>query len=262
MDLGLTDKVAFVAGASRGLGYAAARELALAGARVAICARDEVRVTAAAGRLTEESGREVHPFCLDVTAEGQLEAAIDETAARWGGLHILVTNAGGPPPGRFNAIDDQVWRQAWDLNFLSTVRMIRAALPHMRTAGWGRIIAITSITVKQPVEQLLLSNAIRPGIIGLMRDLAAELAPLGITINSVGPGYTRTERVEELLQARAAEAGSTDAAEQAMVAAIPMGRLGEVEEFAAAVAFLASARASYITGQSLLVDGGWYRGMA
>lgn len=262
MDLGINGRVAFVAGASRGLGYAVARELAREGAHVALCARDEPGVRQAAATIAAETGAELLPFALDVTSPGAVEAAIAATAEHWGGPHILVANAGGAPAGRFDALDDERWRAAWELNFLSSVRMIRAALPAMRTAGWGRIITITSMTVKQPVENLLLSNGVRPAIVGMVRDLASELAPSGITVNNVAPGYTRTERISAVIQARAAEAGSAEAAERAMVSTIPMGRLGEPEEFAAAVAFLASNRAAYITGQTLLVDGGWYRGLA
>jgi 3-oxoacyl-[acyl-carrier protein] reductase len=262
MDLGLRGRVAFVAGASTGLGRATAWELANEGARVAICARNEERLRATAEAIAAETGSEVLSLSADVTVAEEVERAIAATVERWGGLHILVANAGGPPGGRFDDVNDEMWRRGWELNFLSTVRLIRAALPHMRRAGWGRIVTITSVSVKQPVDDLLMSNAVRPGVVGLVKSLATQLAPEGITVNNLAPGYTRTERVEEILAHRSARE-ERPAAEVArsMIGDIPMGRMGEPEEQGAVVAFLASERASYITGQTIVVDGGRYRGL-
>lgn len=262
MDLGLRDKVALVAGASHGLGKAAARELAREGARVAICGRDEVTLRATAEEIERETGSEVLPVVADVTVPEQVEALVAATVARFGGLQVLITNAGGAPSGRFNDVTADMWRKGWELNFLSNVTLIRAALPHLRAAGWGRIITITSISVKQPLDDLLLSNTIRPGVVGLVRSLATQLGPEGITVNNVAPGYTLTERVHHIFEERAArEAISEEEATRAITAATPMGRMGEPEEQAAVIAFLASTRASFITGQTILVDGGMYRGL-
>jgi 3-oxoacyl-[acyl-carrier protein] reductase len=262
MDLGLRGRVAFVAGASTGLGRATAWELANEGARVAICARNEERLRATAETIAAETGSEVLALPADVTVAEEVERAIAATVERWGGLHILVANAGGPPGGRFDDVDDEMWRRGWELNFLSTVRLIRAALPHMRRAGWGRIVTVTSVSVKQPVDDLLMSNAVRPGVVGLVKSLATQLAPEGITVNNLAPGYTRTERVEEILAHRSAREGRPSAeVARSMIGDIPMGRMGEPEEQGAVVAFLASERASYITGQTIVVDGGRYRGL-
>lgn len=262
MDLGIAGKVAFVAGASRGLGYAAARELAREGAQVAICARNEAALQAAAAQIGHESGSEVLPIVADVTRAEDVQRAIATTVAQRGGLHILVANAGGPPGGHFDDFDDAAWQRAWELSFLSTVRMLRQAIPHMRSGGWGRIITITSVAVKQPIDDLLLSNAVRPGVVGLVRSLATRLAADGITINNVAPGYTMTERVINIFTERAAKAGvSAEEIEQQVMSTNPMGRAGQPEELAAVIAFLASARATYITGQTVVVDGGNYRGL-
>ncbi|NJP05382.1 MAG: SDR family oxidoreductase [Chloroflexaceae bacterium] len=262
MDLGLTDKRAFVAGASRGLGRATAYELAREGAKVAICARNTTELDAVATSISQQTDQEVFAVTADVTQADQVHYAVAATVERWQGIDILVTNAGGPPAGQFEDIDDQQWAQAWQLSFLSTVRLIRAVLPYMRTAQWGRIITITSVSVKQPVDDLLLSNAVRPGVVGLVRSLANQLAAEGITVNNVAPGYTMTERLEQIVQNRAASLGiAPEEVQQRLAATTPMQRVGQPEELAATIAFLASTRASYITGQTILVDGGSYRGL-
>jgi 3-oxoacyl-[acyl-carrier protein] reductase len=262
MDLGLKDRVAIVAAASQGLGKACALELAREGARVMLCARHHEQLAATAGELQAATGGEVGWLAVDLTDSPQIRHLADETLRRYGRIDVLVTNAGGPPPGYFDDLDDEAWLEAWRLTLMSTVRLIRAVLPAMRAQHWGRIVNITSVTVKQPLDTLLFSNVYRPGIVGLAKTLSTQVASEGITINNVAPGYNRTARVEELYQDRAAREGKS--IEQVMAeatASYPMQRMGEPEELAALVAFLASERASYITGTTILVDGGFYRGL-
>ncbi len=262
MDLGIKGKVAAVAAASKGLGKASALELAREGCAVAICARDEAALSATAQEIRDATGVRVVSVVADMTKAEDITRFIETTKRELGDPLILVTNAGGPPGGYFDQFDDAAWERAFNLTLMSTVRLIRAALPGMRAAGWGRIVNITSITVKQPLDELLLSNAIRPGIIGLSRTLATQLAKDGITINSVAPGNTLTDRQIELAQVRAQREGrSIDEVIASSGASIPAGRVGQPEELAAVVAFLASARASYVTGSTIAVDGGAVRGL-
>ncbi len=262
MDLGLKDKVAFVAGASSGLGKATALELAREGAKVALCARSHDTLHATAQEIANETGGAVLPVVADVTDEAQVRRAIETTVNHFGGLQIVITNAGGAPGGRFPDLNNAMWEEAFRLNFLSNVSLIRHALPHLEAAGWGRIIAITSISVKQPLDNLVLSNTVRPGVVGLVRSLATQLASKNITVNNVAPGYTGTERVSHIFEDAAARQGITEEeAAAAVTNAIPMGRMGDPAEQAAVIAFLASTRASFITGQTILVDGGQYRGL-
>lgn len=261
MDLGLTDRVAFVAGASRGLGRAAARELAEEGCMVALCSRNEDRIISAAEEIREETGAEVLPLVCDVTEEEQVEAAITETANEFGGLHVLVTNAGGPPSGSAAECTPGDYREAVELNLMSTVSMCDAALPHLRTSAadddHARIIMVTSVSAKQPIPSLALSNTARAGVQGYAKSLAADLGPSGITVNTVLPGYTRTKRLEDLaddIQQETGQSYEEIEAEWAEQNALP--RIGEPDEFAATVAFLASKRAAYVTGVALPVDGG------
>jgi 3-oxoacyl-[acyl-carrier protein] reductase len=245
-----------------GLGKAAARELAREGSRVVICARAAEALGETAREIEEDTGGVVFPVVADVTVPEEVDEAVAAAVAHFGGLHVLVSNAGGAPGGRFGDVDNEMWRRGWELNFLSHVNLIRAALPHMKDAGWGRIITITSISVKQPLDDLLISNGVRPGVVGLVRSLATQLAREGITVNNVAPGYTLTERVHHIFEERAAREGiPEEEAAQAVTNAIPMGRMAQPEEQAAVIAFLASERASYITGQTILVDGGMYRGI-
>jgi 3-oxoacyl-[acyl-carrier protein] reductase len=262
MDLGLQGKVALVAAASRGLGRAIAEELAAEGASLVICARDEARLRETRDAIANATGAEVRAVAADLsTADGVARVADDALAAS-GRVDILVTNSGGPPSGPFEEHDWRAWQGAVELMLRSSVELTRRVLPGMKERRWGRILAVTSIAAKQPVASLVLSNSVRAAVTGAMRTLANEVAPHGITVNTLLPGYTRTERVEQLDAANAAREGlSLDAVRQRTVAQIPMGRLGEPREFAALAAFLASERASYITGQSIAVDGGWIRSL-
>jgi len=262
MDLGLRGKTALVAAASRGLGRAVAYELAAEGARVMMCARGSEALERARAELAEETGSDVRAVAADLSDLEQIARVVRETMDAFGRVDILVTNAGGPPAGPFDAHGWDAWERAVNLTLRSAVELTRAVLPGMRERKWGRIINITSIAVKQPVDNLILSNSVRSAVTGLARTLANEVATAGITVNNILPGYTRTERVEELADANAKKEGVS---RQDVLARfereIPMKRLGEAKEFAALAAFLASERASYITGQSIPVDGGWIRGL-
>lgn len=262
MDLGLRGKVACVAAASSGLGKASALEMAREGARVAICARHEDRLRAAAEEIARETGADVLPVVADVTKREDAERFVQAAVDRWGRLDILVTNAGGPPSGKFEDFDEQAWLDAFNLNFLSTVRLIYAALPYLKQSGSGRIIAITSVSAKQVLPNLILSNAVRAGVHGLVKTLAQELAPYNITVNAVCPGPILTERLQSLIQRAVETQGiSFEEAQKAWVSQIPLGRLGQPAEFGAVVAFLASERASFVNGALLQVDGGMIRGI-
>ena len=261
MDLGLTNKVAIVAAASKGLGKAIAMELAAEGARVAICSRDEKRIREAAESIARQTGAQVHASATDVTKAEDIERFVGETVRRFGTVQILVTNAGGPPPGPFTDLADAEWVRAFELNLMSTIRLCRQVLPLMQKDRWGRIINVTSVAVKQPVDGLMLSNSIRSGVIGFAKTLANEVAAHNILVNNVCPGYIRTERVEDLSRTMAQRKGTTaEAIVKSWEAGIPLGRIGDPREFAALVAFLASERASYITGATIQVDGGMVKG--
>jgi 3-oxoacyl-[acyl-carrier protein] reductase len=257
MNLGLEGKVALVTAASKGLGFASALGLAAEGAKVAVCSRSEEGITTAAKEIAEVTGAEVLPLAGDVTRAEDIERCVAATVERFGGLHILVSNSGGPPAGTFETLDDTKWEEALDSTLRSTTRLVRASLQHMKTAGWGRILVITSTSVKQPIPGLLLSNTIRAGIVGLCKTLSQEFAPYGITVNNVAPGSFATARIDHILNLRSEQQGITvEEARKQMEARIPLGRLGEPAELANAIVFLASEAASYITGQTILVDGG------
>ena len=262
MDLGLKNKVALVAAGSRGLGRAVAEELAAEGASLVICARDAQTLLETAAQIADHSKVKVLPVRADVTILDDVTRLFNLGIEEFGKIDILVTNAGGPPAGRFEQLTREQWDDAIRLTLLSAVELARQVLPGMKERHWGRIINITSIAVKQPVENLLLSNSMRAGLTGFARTLANEVAADGITVNNVLPGYTRTERLEELAQMMADKQGiSPGEFRGKWEKEIPMGRLGEPREFAALVAFLASERASYITGTSVQVDGGWIRSL-
>lgn len=261
MELGLRGKVALVAASSRGLGRAVAEELAREGARLVLCARGEpaLRETAEAIRA---SGAEVEAVTADVSRPADVARVVQAGIRAFGRIEILVTNGGGPPAGPFESHSAEAWHEAVRQTLDSVVELTRAVLPGMRERRWGRIINITSIAVKQPVDNLILSNSVRAAVTGFARTLANEVAPFGITVNNVMPGYTRTARIDELAAKNAALRGTTAADQLAVFEKqIPMGRLGEPREFAAMVAFLASERASYVTGSSIAVDGGWIRAL-
>lgn len=262
MDLGIRDRVALVAAASRGIGYGAARELAREGARIFICSRDEANARKAADQLMAETGAEVEGIRADVTDDEDAARFVRLAEEKAGQVDILVTNAGGPPAATFAEATLEMYRRAFELNALSAIRLAQLVVPGMRVRKWGRIVNITSISVKQPIMGLLLSNTVRAGLTGWAKTLSAEVAADNVTVNSVAPGYTMTERQEELTEAKARATGKTIEELMEMRAAeIPMRRSASVEEISAAVAFLASERASYITGVTLQVDGGWVRSL-
>ena len=261
MNGGLPGRVALVCAASKGLGRASAEALATSGLRVAICARGGDALAATAVAL-KAAGAEVLPIQADLRRADEVTRVIETTVEMFGGLDVLVTNTGGPPSGPFMTLDEATWLDAIDSLLLSVVRLCRGAIPYMQARGGGRIINVTSISVKEPIEGLVLSNALRAAVTGVAKTLAVELAPHNILVNCVAPGYTRTDRVVELAQATALREGITpEEAERRIVARIPLGRMGQPDEFGAVVAFLASQAASYVTGVTIQVDGGWARGL-
>jgi 3-oxoacyl-[acyl-carrier protein] reductase len=254
MDLGLRGRVAAVAGASSGLGLAIATALAGEGADVAIASRDAQRLHAAAATVDGAGPGRVLTRALDVRDTDAVGAWIADTAERLGALHIVVPNAGGPPGGTASTFDLDAYRAAVELNLLSQIGMAQAALPHLRAAGWGRIIFVTSIAVRQPIPSLALSNTARAGVAGYAKSLVAELGDAGITVNLLAPGYHATARVDEVL-------GDDPAARDAITADIPLGRMGDPADLGAVAAFLASEQANYITGTVLPIDGGASRSL-
>jgi 3-oxoacyl-[acyl-carrier protein] reductase len=262
VELGLRDKVALVAASSRGLGYAIAHELAIEGAAVVMCARGAPRLEQAAREIAEATGARVVPVAGDVAKLEDVASIADRALDELGRVDVLVTNSGGPPAGTFDTTSHEAWKAAVDVLLTSAVELTRAMLPGMKERRFGRILNVTSITVKQPVENLILSNALRAAVTGMARTLASEVASFGITVNNLLPGYTRTERLTELADATAARGGGTAKDFYARLESeIPARRLGEPRELASLAAFLASERAAYITGQSIAVDGGWIRGL-
>lgn len=262
MDLGLKGKVAFVAAGSKGLGRAIAEELAAEGVLLALNARGEEALNATKNDIVKTCGVDVLALPGDVANPAAVDAMIAAAIAHFGRIDILVTNAAGPPSGAFETLSPDTWKSAVDTTLLSVVSLTRGILPGMKERRWGRIINVTSIAVKQPVHGLMLSNSLRSAVTGFAKTLANETATFGVTVNNILPGYTRTDRVEDLSAATAARENITQGEVVARwESEIPIGRLGEPREFAALAAFLASERASYITGASIAVDGGWIRGL-
>jgi 3-oxoacyl-[acyl-carrier protein] reductase len=262
MDLGLKDKVAIVAASSQGLGKAVALGLAREGAKLAMCSRNGATLKAAADQIAKETGVEIYAAPVDVTNESAVRAFVAETEKKFGRIDICVTNAGGPPAKPFDATTTEEWRRAVDLNLMSTLFFAHAVLPGMRARRWGRLITITSLTVKQPVDGLILSNSVRAAVAGLVKSLANEYGPHNVLVNNVCPGYTATDRLVDLSTTLAkAQSVAPAEIEKRWTAQIPLARLADPREFADAVVFLSSERASYITGQSIAIDGGFARGL-
>ena len=260
MDLGIKGKVALVAAASRGLGRAVAEELAAEGASLVLCARNQKTISETSEAISRATGASTLAIQADVSSRSDITKLVESAVERFGHIDILVTNGGGPPAGQFEQLSTEQWETAARLTLFSAIELARQVLPGMKARRWGRILNITSIAVKQPVDNLILSNSLRAGVTGFARTLANEVAADGITVNNILPGYTRTERVEELAEMMAQKEGITAVEFKAKwEREIPMRRLGEPREFAALAAFLVSEKASYITGTSIQVDGGWVR---
>jgi 3-oxoacyl-[acyl-carrier protein] reductase len=257
MNLQLTDRPVIVCASSAGLGRAAALEFAREGARVMLSGRREAELKAAVAQIRAETGRDAKYTVTDLTRPGDIARLVDATVAAFGGVFALVNNSGGPPAGGFDQFDDAAWQQAFELNLLSYVRTIRAVLPHMRQAGGGRIVNFTSSSVKSPLDNLILSNTFRMGVLGLTKTLASELGKDGVLLNVLGPGRIQTDRIEQLDAMRAQKTGqSVEQVRADTFKTIPLGRYGTPEEFAKLTVFLASPANTYITGQTILVDGG------
>jgi 3-oxoacyl-[acyl-carrier protein] reductase len=262
MNLGLKDRVALIAASSQGIGLATAEAFAAEGCRIAMCARNQQTLQAAAEKIRNQYNAQVLAEAFDVTDAGAVSRFVAAVAAKFGGVDICITNAGGPPAKGFLAASLEEWQRALELNFLSTVYFAREAIPHMQRKKWGRIITLTSITTKQPVADLVLSNAVRAAVVGLVKSLANEFGKDGILVNNVGPGFTATDRLKELAAARASATGKSEKEIfDGWAADAPVKRLGEPREVAETIVWLASERASYITGQTVLVDGGMYKGL-
>ncbi len=262
MDLGIKGKIALVTAASRGLGRGCAEQLAAEQCRVAICSRDEAAAKQAAEEIAGQTGAEVLGLGADVSKAENIGRLLEDVKQSLGDPEILVTNAGGPPPGTFASTALEEYEKALNLNLMSAVNLIHGVTPSMKTNGWGRIIAITSISVKQPIANLLLSNMARAGLTGFLKTIATELAPFGITVNALLPGTHKTSRIDQLVKDTAARENKPEGeVYQEMMDAIPCKTIGDPADFGAVAAFLAGTRARYITGQNLLIDGGRYEGL-
>lgn len=257
MDLGIEGKVAIVGASANGLGYATARRFALEGCHVALCDIDEKALSQAKENLAAETGARIGSWQVDLTSSAAIERFASEVSEELGPVDILVTNSGGPPPGLFEDATDEKWSRAFDLTFMSAVRLIRNVLPGMKERNWGRIVNFTSRTLQEPIPGLIISNATRLAVAGMAKTLAGEVAPYGITVNNLGPGPTATDRAIELAQARATRKGISLETELAETEArIPRGRMATPDEIAAVAVFLASEPAGHLTGRSIIVDGG------
>lgn len=262
MDLGLKDKVALVAASSKGLGKAVALQLSREGAKVIVCARNKERLYKTRDEIASETGGEVRAYITDVREREQVGKMVKQIVDEFGTIEILVCNAGGPPSGMADDFSLEDYRGALELNLLSTVNLCYEAIPLMKKQGWGRIINMTSVSAKQPIHSLILSNTARAGVLGFSKSLSNQLAPFGITVNSICPGYTKTERVESLAKSyEESGKGTVDDFYSDIEKMIPVRRLGTPDEIAGAVAFLASERASYITGVALQIDGGYIKSL-
>ena len=262
MDLGLKGRVAIVAAASTGLGRAVAEELAKEGCELAICSSNPAKIETAANEISKLTGREVFWRAVDVSKPADVTAFVEATDKKFGRIDICVTNGGGPPPKKFLEVSAKDWQDAVESTLMSAVTFARETLPRMQRNKWGRLITITSTSVKQPIDGLMLSNSIRAGVTGMAKTLAGEFGPFGITVNNVCPGFTATARLEELFEKRAKDAGvSIEQIEKQSAAQIPIGRIARPDEFAAVVTFLASERASAVNGVTIAVDGGMLRGL-
>jgi 3-oxoacyl-[acyl-carrier protein] reductase len=262
METGLRDRVAIVAASSKGIGRAAALALAAEGTHLALCARNRDALEQVEEEARRKHGVSVYADAFDVADDLRVRQFVDAVHSRFGRIDICVTNAGGPPAKLFLETTMPEWDNAYQLNLRSIVSFAHAVLPYMQQRHWGRVVTITSMTVKQPVPELILSNSVRAGVLGLVRSLATQFGPDNITINNVAPGYTATDRMKELAQSKAQMTGGTAAEYETEIAqGIPLRRFAQPEEIADAIVWLASERASYITGQTVLVDGGVYRGL-
>jgi 3-oxoacyl-[acyl-carrier protein] reductase len=262
METGLKDRVAIVAASSQGIGRATAEAFAAEGCRIAMCARKGDTLQSAAQHIRQQYNADVFAEAFDVTDPKAVHAFVESVVSKFGSADICVTNAGGPPAKGFLAASIEEWRKAVDANFLSTVYFAREVIPHMQKKRWGRIITITSITTKQPVADLVLSNAVRAAVVGLVKSLANEFGKDGILVNNVGPGFTATDRLKQLAKTRSAASGKSEQEifdSWAVEAA--QKRIGEPREVADTILWLASERASFVTGQTILVDGGAYKGL-
>jgi 3-oxoacyl-[acyl-carrier protein] reductase len=259
MDLGLKDRIVLVTAASAGIGRATAQAFAREGAKLALCARNVAALESVAAQIRAQYGTEVLALPCDVSDAAQIDSMVAKVVAHFGTVHVLVNNAGGPPPGTSGKVTDADWQRAFDLTLMSAVRTTRAVLPQMQRQRWGRVVMISSYSVKQPIPDILLSNSLRLGVAGWAKTLATEVARDNVLINTVGPGWTRTDRVTQMLESRAASSGGQATAADAeaqIVRNVPLGRLGEPGEIADVIVFLASERASFVTGTFIPVDGG------